>query len=73
MNIRIAFETGQKPVGTVYGDVNASAGSTTVYDAQGKEIFGFRREGRWTASVATNAAAKEIIKRLDKLRQTVRK
>jgi hypothetical protein len=70
---RIAFETGQKPVGTVYGDVNASVGTTTVYDAQEKEVFSFRREGRWTDSGATNAAAKEIIKRLYKLRQTVRK
>ena len=70
---RIAFETGQKPVGTVYGDINASAGSTAVYDAQGKEMFGFKREGRWTDSGAANAAAKEIVKRLHKLRQTVRK
>jgi hypothetical protein len=70
---RIAFETGQKPVGTVYGDINASVGTTTVYDAQGKEVFGFKREGRWTDSGAANAAAKEIVKRLYKLRQAVRK
>ena len=40
--------TGQKPVGTAYGDINASAGSTAVYGAQGKEMFEFKREGRWT-------------------------
>jgi hypothetical protein len=65
---RIVFGTGQKPVGTTYGDINASAGSTAVYDAEGKEMFEFRREGRWTDSGATNAIAKEIIKRLVKLR-----
>lgn len=66
---RIVFGTGQKPVGTTYGDINASAGSTAVYDAQGKEMFEFRREGRWTDSGATNAISKEIIKRLLKLRR----
>jgi hypothetical protein len=65
---RIVFGTGQKPVGTAYGDINASAGSTAVYDAQGKEMFEFKREGRWTDSGATNAISKEIIKRLLKLR-----
>jgi hypothetical protein len=70
---RIAFATGQKPVGTVYGDINASGGSTKVYDSEGKELFDFKREGRWTDSGATNAAAKEIIKRLYKLRQTASK
>ena len=65
---RIVFGTGQKPVGTIYGDINASMGSTAVYDPQGKEVFEFRREGRWTDSGATNAISKEIIKRLLKLR-----
>ncbi len=64
---RIEFETGQKPVGTVYGDINASGDSTAVYDSQGKEMFEFKREGRWTDAGATNAAAKEIIKRLQRL------
>jgi hypothetical protein len=54
-------------VGTTYGDINASLGSTSVYDSQGKEMFEFKREGRWTDSGATNAVAKEIIKRLLKL------
>ena len=35
---RIVFGTGQKPVATTYGDINASAGSTAVYDAEGKEM-----------------------------------
>jgi hypothetical protein len=66
---RVVFGTGQKPVGSGYGDINASTGSTAVYDAQGKELFEFKREGRWTDSGATNATAKEIIKRLLKLTQ----
>src|ERR1700723_630958 len=65
---RVVFGTGQKPVGSGYGDINASTGSTAVYDAEGKELFEFKREGRWTDSGATNATAKEIIKRLLKLR-----
>lgn len=64
---RITFGTGQGPVNTVYGAVNSSAATTSVFDANGKELFEFRREGRWTDSGATNAAAKEIVKRLVKL------
>lgn len=66
---RVVFGTAQKPVGSGYGDINASTGSTAVYDAEGKELFEFRREGRWTDSGATNATAKEIIKRLLKLKE----
>jgi hypothetical protein len=62
---RIAFGTEQKPV----SGINASAATTAVYDAQGREMFEFKREGRWTDSGATNATAKEIIKRLQKLKQ----
>jgi hypothetical protein len=64
---RITFGTGQGTVNTVYGAVNSSAATTSVFDANGKELFEFRREGRWTDSGATNAAAKEIIKRLLRL------
>ena len=64
---RITFGTGQGTVNTVYGAVNSSAATTSVFDANGKELFEFRREVRWTDSGATNAAAKEIIKRLVKL------
>jgi hypothetical protein len=65
---RIVFGTGQKPVATAYGDINASTTSTAVFDAQGKEMFEFKREGRWTDSGATNATSKEIIKRLLQLK-----
>lgn len=62
---RVSFGTDQKPI----GGINASAATTAVYDAEGKELFEFKREGRWTDSGATNATAKEIIKRLLKLKQ----
>lgn len=65
---RIVFSTGQKPVNTIYGDVNASTASTSVFDSNGTELFEFQRSGRGTDSGATNAVAKEIIKRLIKLR-----
>jgi hypothetical protein len=62
---RVTFGTEQKPV----SGINANAATTAVYDAEGKELFEFKREGRWTDSGATNATAKEIIKRLLKLKQ----
>jgi hypothetical protein len=62
---RITFGTEQKPV----SGINASAATTAIYDAEGKEMFEFKQEGRWTDSGATNATAKEIIKRLLKLKQ----
>lgn len=65
---RIEFGIGQKPVGTVYGDVNASDSFAAVYDAIGNELFNFNRQGRMTDAETTNATAKEIIKRLLKLR-----
>lgn len=66
---RIVFGTGQKPVGTAYGDINASTASTSVFNSRGEELFQFERSGRWTDSGATNAVAKEIIKRLLKLQK----
>jgi hypothetical protein len=65
---RIVFGTAQEPYSTAYGDVNASTASTSVFDADGKELFEFKRQGRFTDKGATNAAAKEIIKRLIQLR-----
>jgi hypothetical protein len=65
---RVVFGTGQGSVMTTYGSVNASGAVTKVFDAKGTELFEFKREGRWTDTGATNAAAKEIIKRLLKLR-----
>jgi hypothetical protein len=61
---RITFGTEQKPV----SGINASAATTAVYETKGKELFEFKREGRWTDSGATNATPKEIIKRLLKLK-----
>ena len=66
---RIVFGTGQGPVITTYGSINSSGAVTQVFDAKGSELFEFKREGRWTDNGATNAAAKEIIKRLLKLTQ----
>jgi len=43
---------------------NTSAAGVSVYDSKGTELFRFSRSNRWTDSGATNAAAKEIIKRL---------
>jgi hypothetical protein len=66
---RIVFGTGQEPVMSAYGSINSSGSVTRVFDAKGSELFEFKREGRWTDNGATNAAAKEIIKRLLKLTQ----
>jgi hypothetical protein len=64
---RIVFETGQGGYQTVYGQVNSSGSKVQVFDSKGAELFAFNRAGRMTDSGATNAAAKEIIKRLRKL------
>lgn len=69
---RIVFSTTQAPTNTAYGAINSSTATTSVYDSNGSELFEFRREGRWTDSGATNAAAKEIIKRLLKLRSVTK-
>lgn len=61
---RIVFLTGQQPVATVYGELNASMASADVYDSEGNELFKFDRKGRGSDKGATNAVAKEIIKRL---------
>jgi hypothetical protein len=64
---RIVFSTGQRGYQTGYGEMNSSGSSVQVYDSKGTELFAFNRAGRATDSGATNAAAKEIIKRLRKL------
>ncbi|HVA17071.1 MAG TPA: hypothetical protein VMV59_05080 [Candidatus Dormibacteraeota bacterium] len=69
---RVTFATGQKRnvlleiMGA--GAVNYSKADVTVYDSKGVALFQFERDNRYTDSGATNAAAKEIIKRLVKLR-----
>jgi hypothetical protein len=64
---RIVFSTGQRGYQTGYGEMNSSGSSVQVFDSKGTELFAFNRAGRATDSGATNAAAKEIIKRLRKL------
>lgn len=46
------------------GAMNVSGARTQVFDAQGRNLFAFQRAGRATDAGATNAVAKEIIKRL---------
>jgi hypothetical protein len=74
---RITFATGQHKntlLGLAgAGAVNYSKAGVTAYDVKGNELFNFERENRYTDSGATNAAAKEIIKRLRKLRQPPKK
>jgi hypothetical protein len=56
------------PVMTPSGPAAASAAVTKVFDPGGTELFTFARDGRWTPDAAANATAKEIIKRIRKLR-----
>ena len=63
---RIAYGTGQ--AGSPYGPVVATASVTRVFDAKGSELFSFNRDGRKTDVGAANATAKEIVKRLRRLR-----
>ena len=56
------------PVMTPYGPAAASASVTKVFDPSGAELFDFARNGRWTPDAAANATAKEIIKRIRRLR-----
>jgi hypothetical protein len=65
---RIVYGTAGGPVMTVYGPASASASVTKVFDPTGAELFEFSRNGRWTNDAAANATAKEIIKRVRKLR-----
>lgn len=49
------------------GELDGSRATATVYDAKGSELFGCERQ-RFTDPKATEAVAKEIIKRLRQLR-----
>jgi len=51
---------------------NTSAAGVSVYDPRGTELFRFSRSNRMTDTGATNAAAKEIIKRLLRWQQQER-
>jgi hypothetical protein len=67
---RVAYGTAGGPVMTPYGPASAAASVTKVFDATGAELFEFSRNGRWTNDAAANATAKEIIKRIRKLRSS---
>jgi len=64
-DFRVAYGTGGF---TPYGAAGASASVTKVFDGNGTQLFEFTRDGRKTDVGAANATAKEIIKRLKKLR-----
>jgi len=72
-NYRIVFETDQETAlsgGWRHGGggtYNTSSANADVYDARGNELFKFNRRLRARDSGATNAVAKEIIRRLRKL------
>jgi len=51
------------------GSYNTSEAKATVYDDKDGELFSFSRAQRRTDSGATNAVAKEIIKRMLKLKE----
>ncbi|MFY9802227.1 MAG: hypothetical protein WA211_12855 [Candidatus Acidiferrales bacterium] len=65
---RVAYGTAGGAVMTPYGPTGGSASVTKVFDPTGAEIFEFSRNGRATNDQAANATAKEIIKRIRKLR-----
>jgi hypothetical protein len=52
------------------GSYNTSEAKATVYDDKDGELFSFKRAQRRTDSGATNAVAKEIIKRMLKLKES---
>lgn len=54
------------------GSYNTSEAKTTVYNEKDGELFHFTRAQRRTDSGATNAVAKEIIKRMLKLKEPPR-
>jgi hypothetical protein len=51
------------------GSYNTSEAKATVYNEKDAELFSFTRAQRRTDSGATNAVAKEIIKRILKLKE----
>jgi hypothetical protein len=61
---RIVFTTGQGTTQTTWGELNSSIASADVFDPNGTELFRFERKGRGSDKAATEAVAKEIIKRI---------
>jgi hypothetical protein len=64
---RIVFATGQGTTETTWGELNSSFASADVFDPAGTELFRFERKGRGRDEAASDAVAKEIIKRILKL------
>lgn len=65
---RIVFSTTPGTTSPTQRQVNASGATAKVLDPQGVEIFDLTRQARFTGEGATNAAAKEMVKRLLKLK-----
>jgi hypothetical protein len=61
---RIVFSTGQGTTQTQWGELNSSVATADVFDPQETELFRFDRKGRGSDKRATDAVAKEIIKRI---------
>jgi hypothetical protein len=74
---RIVFSTGQEKTQVLYGGsggaMNSSAATVGVFDSKGTELFNVKRAGRGTDAGATNAIAKEVIKRLLQVRSKAQK
>ena len=65
---RITVKAQQNDVQTVYGPIRAHDTIVTVNDSTGQELFSFTKSGKWTEGGASNAASKEIVKRMAALR-----
>jgi hypothetical protein len=66
---RIVFSIGQS-TGTYNGSTSGFNSATAdVYDAQGNEVFRVFRNNRLSEGGVTNAVAKEVAKRLAKIRE----
>ncbi len=69
---KIQFTTGKTQEAMVVqgtgGTADYDTGFATVYDSHDAELFQIKREGMWSERGATNKIAKEIIKRISRLR-----
>jgi hypothetical protein len=74
---RIRFATGKTPEAIIVqgtgGTTNYDTGFATVYDAKGAELFQIKHEALWSEASAINGGAKEIVKRLEKMRAAAKK
>src|SRR5579871_1626600 len=66
---RIVFSIGQS-TGTYNGSTSSLNSATAdVYDSQGVDLFRVFRNNRFSEGGVTNAVAKEVVKRLVKIRE----